>query len=46
MGSKGSIINGIRFLQKAASEVGDDTINENMSVADYYQAGYLTEDQA
>ena len=46
MGSKGSIINGIRFLQKAAQEVGDDTINENMSVADYYQAGYLTEDQA
>ena len=46
MGSKGQIKQGIKFLQKAAREVGDDNINENMSVADYYQAGYLTEDQA
>lgn len=46
MGSNGSIINGIKFLQKAAQEVGDATVNENMSIADYYQAGYLTEDQA
>ena len=46
MGSKGSIKKGIEFLRKAAQEVGDDSINENMSVADYYQAGYLTEDQA
>lgn len=46
MGSKGQIKQGIKFLQKAAKEVGDDTINENMSVADYYQSGYLTEDQA
>ena len=46
MGAKGQIKQGIKFLQKAAKEVGDNTINENMSVADYYQAGYLTEDQA
>ena len=46
MGSNGSIRNGIKFLQKAAQEVGDATVNENMSVADYYQAGYLTEEQA
>ena len=46
MGSKGSIKKGVEFLRKAAREVGDSTINENMSVADYYQAGYLTEDQA
>lgn len=46
MGSNGSVRNGIKFLQKAAQEVGDATVNENMSIADYYQAGYLTEDQA
>jgi hypothetical protein len=44
MGSNGSVKSGIKFLQKAAQEVGDDSINQNMSVADYYQAGYLTED--
>ena len=46
MGSNGYVKSGIKFLQKAAQEVGDDSINQNMSVADYYQAGYLTEDQA
>lgn len=46
MGSKGQIKQGLEYLQKAAKEVGDDSINQNMSVADYYQAGYLTEDQA
>lgn len=46
MGSNGNVKAGIKFLQKAAQEVGDDSINQNMSVADYYQAGYLTEDQA
>ena len=46
MGQNGAIKKGIEFLRKAAQEVGDSKINENMSVADYYQAGYLTEDQA
>lgn len=46
MGQNGAIKKGIEFLRKAAQEVGDDQINQNMSVADYYQAGYLTEDQA
>lgn len=46
MGSKGQIKQGLQFLQKAAQEVGDDSINQNMSIADYYQAGYLTEEQA
>ena len=46
MGSKGQIKEGLKYLQKVAKEVGDDSINQNMSVADYYQAGYLTEDQA
>ena len=46
MGSNGQIKNGLQFLQKAAQEIGDNSINQNMSVADYYQAGYLTEDQA
>ena len=46
MGTKGQVKQGLQFLQKAAQEVGDDTINQNMSVADYYQAGYLTEEQA
>ena len=46
MGKNGQVKKGIEFLRKAMSEVGDDTINKNMSVEDYYQAGYLTEDQA
>lgn len=46
MGNNGSIKKGIQFLQKAAKEVGDSKLNENMSVADYYHAGYLTEEQA
>ena len=46
MGQKGRIIEGLKFLQKAAQEVGDDSISDTMSVADYYQAGYLTEEQA
>lgn len=46
MGQKGRIIEGLKFLQKAAQEVGDDSIADTMSVADYYQAGYLTEEQA
>jgi hypothetical protein len=44
MGSKGQIKEGLKYLQKVAAEVGDNSINQNMSVADYYQAGYLTED--
>lgn len=46
MGQKGQIKQGLEYLKKAAKEVGDSSINQNMSVADYYQAGYLTEDQA
>ena len=46
MGQKGQIKEGIKYLQKVAKEVGDSSINKNMSIADYYQAGYLTEDQA
>lgn len=46
MGNNGQIKNGLQFLQKAAQEIGDSSITNNMSVADYYQAGYLTEDQA
>ena len=46
IGTKGKVKAGLKYLQKVASEVGDDSIFENMSVADYYQAGYLTEDQA
>lgn len=46
MGQAGQIKEGLKYLQKVAKEVGDDSINQNMSVADYYQAGYLTEDQA
>lgn len=46
MGNNGSVKKGIQFLQKAAKEVGDSKLNENMSVADYYHAGYLTEEQA
>ena len=46
MGQKGQIKEGLKYLQKVVKEVGDDSVNENMSVADYYQAGYLTEDQA
>lgn len=46
MGSKGQIKQGLEYLRKVAKEVGDSSINQNMSVADYYQAGYLTEDQA
>lgn len=46
MGQKGQIKQGLEYLRKVAREVGDNSINQNMSVADYYQAGYLTEDQA
>ena len=46
MGQKGQVKEGLKFLQKAIKEVGDNSLNDNMSVADYYQAGYLTEDQA
>lgn len=46
MGQKGQIKQGLEYLRKVAKEVGDSSINQNMSVADYYQAGYLTEDQA
>lgn len=46
IGSEGSIKAGLQFLQKAVQEVGDPSIVHTMSVADYYQAGYLTEDQA
>lgn len=46
MGSKGQIKAGLNYLQKAAKEINDDSITDNMSVADYYHAGYLTEDQA
>lgn len=45
-GSKGSIKEGIKFLQKAAEAAGDDSITDNMSIADYYQAGYLNKNQA
>lgn len=46
MGQKGQIKQGLEYLRKVAKEVGDSSINQNISVADYYQAGYLTEDQA
>ena len=46
MGNNGQVKNGLKYLQKVASEVGDRSIFDDMSVADYYQAGYLTEDQA
>ena len=46
MGSNGQVKQGLKYLQKVASEVGDKSIFDDMSVADYYQAGYLTEDQA
>lgn len=46
IGSEGSIKAGLQFLQKAVQEVGDPSVVHTMSVADYYQAGYLTEDQA
>ena len=46
MGAKEQVKNGIKFLQKASKAVGDDGLTENMSIADYYQAGYMTEDQA
>lgn len=46
MGANGQVKSGLQFLQKAAKEIGDDSIASAMSVADYYQAGYLTEDQA
>jgi hypothetical protein len=36
MGQKGQIKEGIKYLQKVAKEVGDNSINENMSIADYY----------
>ena len=39
------VLRGLEFLQQAAREVGDPSIINTMSVADYYQAGYLTEDQ-
>ena len=37
---------GLEFLQKAVQAVGDPSAVQTMSVADYYQAGYLTESQA
>lgn len=46
IGNSNSIKSGLQFLQKAAQKVGDSSITDNMSIADYYQAGYLTEDQA
>lgn len=46
MGSNGQVKQGLKYLSKVASEVGDKSIFDDMSVADYYQAGYLTEDQA
>ena len=46
MGNKGQVKAGLSFLQKAAKAVNDAGITDNMSIADYYQAGYLTEDQA
>ena len=46
MGSNGQVKKGLEYLRKVANEVGDDSIFKDMSVADYYQAGYLTEDQA
>lgn len=46
MGSNGQIKEGLKYLQKAAQEIGDSSITDNMSISDYYQAGYLTEDQA
>ena len=46
MGANGQVKSGLQFLQKAAEEIGDDSIAEAMSIADYYQAGYLSEDQA
>lgn len=46
MGSNGQVKQGLKYLQKVAAEVGDKSIFDDMSVADYYQAGYLTEDQA
>ena len=46
MGNNGQVKKGLEYLSKVASEVGDDSIFQDMSVADYYQAGYLTEDQA
>lgn len=39
------VLRGLEFLQQAAREIGDPSIINTMSVADYYQAGYLTEDQ-
>ena len=46
MGANGQVKQGLKYLQKVAAEVGDKSIFDDMSVADYYQAGYLTEDQA
>lgn len=46
MGAHGQVKEGLKFLQKAIQAVGDSTVAENMSVADYYHTGYLTEDQA
>ena len=46
MGSSGQVKSGLQYLQKAMQEIGDSSIASNMSVADYYHAGYLTEDQA
>ena len=46
MGSSGQIKSGLQYLQKAMQEVGDSSIASNMSIADYYHSGYLTEDQA
>lgn len=46
MGSNGQIKSGLQYLQKAMQEIGDSSIASNMSIADYYHSGYLTEDQA
>lgn len=46
MGSSGQIKSGLQYLQKAMQEIGDSSLASNMSIADYYHSGYLTEDQA
>ena len=46
MDSNGSVKKGVEYLRKAMSELGDDSLAKNMSVKDFYQAGFLTEDQA
>lgn len=46
MGSNSSVKKGVEYLRKAMSELGDDSLANNMSIEDFYQAGFLTEDQA